>query len=270
MTNSKVTCLLVGLLCLFATVNSQCVTLYADYDQQGRSYKICSSGDMRDNWNDRVSSFVVAPGYTAQLYADYDYEGKAYGPYNAGSYNVPADFNDQLSSIRIIAARRCPTFYGDYNQQGGSFQQCISGDVSDDWNDQVSSFVVPAGYTIQLYSDDAYGGKLYGAYNAGSYNVPAEFNDQLSSIKVFAVRKCPTFYGDYNQQGDSFQQCSSGNVPSNWNDQVSSFVVPAGYSIQLYADGGYGGKRYGSYTAGSYNVPAEFNDQLSSFKIFIV
>jgi len=353
MTNSKLTCLLIGLLCLFATVNSQCITLYANSNQRGRSYNTCSSGNIPTNWNNRVSSFVVATGYTVQLYADNDYEGKstgpynagsynvpaelndrlsslrvfavdkcptfyadynqrgasfqqcisedvaakwndqvssfvvpagytvqlyanggstgkAYGPYSAGSYNVPAEFNDQLSSISIFAVRKCPTFYADSNQQGGSFQQCISGDLPSNWNDQVSSFVVPAGYTIQLYANNAYGGKIYGAYNAGSYNVPAELNDQLSSIKVYAVQKCPTFYGDYNQQGGSFQQCSSGNVPDNWNDQVSSFVVPAGYSIQLYADGAYGGKVYGPYTAGSYNVPAEFNDKLSSFKVFIV
>ena len=270
MKNSKVTYLIVGLLCLFATVNSQCVTLYANSNQRGRSYKTCSSGNVPNSWNDRVSSFVVASGYTVQLYADSDYEGKAYGPYNAGSYNVPAELNDQLSSLRVFAAKKCPTFYADYNQQGGSFQQCISEDVPANWNDQVSSFVVPAGYTVQLYADGAYGGKMYGAYSAGSYNVPAEFNDQLSSIRIFAAQKCPTFYADYNQQGSSFQQCISGNVPANWNDQASSFVVPAGYTIQLYADGAYGGKMYGAYNAGSYNVPAEFNDQLSSIKVYAV
>jgi len=270
MKNSQVIYLIVGLFCLFATINSQCVTLYANANQRGRSYNTCSSGNVPSNWNDRVSSFKVARGYTVQLYSDADYEGDSYGPYSAGSYNVPSEFNDDLSSLRVIAASSCPTFYSDYNQQGDSFQQCISGDVPGNWNDEVSSFVVPAGYTIQLYSDGNYGGDMYGAYNAGSYNVPSGFNDELSSIKVFAVSRCPTFYSDYNQQGDSFQQCSSGNVPSNWNDQVSSFVVPARYSIQLYADGGYGGRVYGPYNQGTYNVPSEFNDALSSVKIFIV
>lgn len=276
MKNSTIARLLILLVCLYVGANSQCVRFYADYNHQGQSFQQCSSGNLPANWNDRVSSFVVPNGYTVQLYTDGGYAGKRYGPYNAGSYNVPAEFNDQLSSVRISKAQtpthKCPTFYADYNHQGSSFQQCSSGNVAANWNDRVSSFVVPAGYTVQLYANNGYSGKSYGPYKAGSYNVPADFNDQLSSVKISQVQsqpqvKCPTFYDQKGLAGDSFQQCSSGNVPNKWDNKATSFVVPAGFAVYLYESANYQGKALGPYTQGTYDIPSSFNNRLSSIKI---
>ena len=149
-----------------------------------------------------------------------------------------------IGCLFINAYSQCPTFYTNSNQQGNSFQLCSNGNVPAQYNDQVSSFTVPAGYSVTLYSDGNFGGQVFGPYTQGSYNVPANFNDQLSSAAVSQIQNpnCVTFYTDANQQGNFFQLCSSGNVPGQYNDQVSSFVVPAGYSVTLYSDGGYGGQ----------------------------
>ena len=248
--------------------NPNCVTFYTDVDEQGDSFQLCSSGNIPGQYNDQVSSFVVPAGYSVTLYSDVGYGGQSAGPYTQGLHNVPANFNDQLSSARIsrVQAQNCPTFYTDANQQGNSFQLCSSGNVPGQYNDQVSSFTIPAGYSVTLYSNSGYGGQAVGPYTQGSYNVPANFNDQLSSVRVSRVqnRNCPTFYTDFNLKGNSFQLCSSGNVPAQWNDQVSSFYVPRGYVVRLYADGNYKGKSVGPYSQGSYNVLLSFNDQLSS------
>jgi len=275
MRNSTLTHLLIAL-CLFTAANSQCITFYADYDLGGDSFQLCSSGDVPANWNDQVSSFVVPAGYSVQLYQDYGYGGQALGPYSAGTYNVPSSFNDQLSSARIAyvqsqPSQNCPTFYDHKNLQGDSFQLCSSGDVPDQWNDEATSFIVPAGFTVYLYQYANFEGDSLGPYTQGTYNIPDSFNNRLTSAKIIKAqpvdRKCPTFYRDANQQGDSFQLCKSGNVPAEWNDQVSSFYVPRGYNVRLFEDGDRKGDCTQLYGQGSYNVPADFNDELSSVYI---
>jgi len=280
MNNSTLTCLIV-LICLYTTVSSQCVTFYADSNQRGNSFRLCKSGNVPADWNDRVSSFVVPSGLSVQLYQDGDYEGQVVGPYNRGSYNVPSNFNDQLSSVRIFSGnsqpqpprQNCPTFYDHKDLEGDSFQLCSSGDVPEQWNNEATSFVVPAGFTVYLYQHDDFEGDSLGPYTQGTYNIPDSFNNRLTSARIIrnsqqpSNRKCPTFYRDSNQQGDSFQLCKSGDVPDGWNDQVSSFYVPAGYYVRLYEDEDNKGKSYGFYKQGSYNVPAKLNDQLSSVTI---
>jgi len=279
MRNSTLTHLLIGLICLFGAVNSQCVTFYADYDFKGDSFRLCSSDDVPARWNDQVSSFVVPAGYSVQLYQDYGYGGQALGPYSAGKYNVPSSFNDQLSSARIARVQsqppkeNCPTFYEHKNLKGDSFQLCSSGAVPHKWNNEATSFTVPADFTVYLYQYDNFKGDSLGPYTEGTYNIPDSFNNRLTSAKIIkaqpkpAERKCPTFYRDANQQGDSFELCRSGNVPAAWNDQVSSFYVPRGYNVRLFEDAGRKGDCTRLYGQGSYNVPADFNDELSSVYI---
>ena len=274
---------LILLACLLATVFSQCPTFYADYNQQGTSFQLCSSDNVPGGFNDQISSFVVPAGYKVKLHGDSGFSGEFWGPYDKGSYNVPASFNDKLSSVSIFRTQdinnkpKCPTFYADIDLQGDSFQLCsTTNSLSNQWNDRISSFVIPEGYSVQLYADNNKGGESRGPYTGGIYNVPSSFNDQASSVVINNYKddnsdndnspdvRCPTFYTDVNQKGSKFQLCSSGNVPDGFNDKVSSFVVPAGYSVQLFPDYNNGGDQWGPYTEGVYAVPREFNDQLSS------
>ena len=279
---------LVLLACLLASVFSACPTFYSDYNLQGSSFQLCSSDNVPDGFNDRVSSFVIPSGWTAKLHGDYGFSGEFWGPYNPGTYNVPSSFNDKLSSVTVLqgqqggyqAKPRCPTFYADSDLQGNSFQLCSSSSsLPNGWNDRISSFIIPSGFSVQLYEDNNYGGEARGPYTEGNYNIPSSSNDEISSIVINNYKdndsnddnspnvRCPVFYADVNQRGASFQLCSSDNVPNGWNDRVSSFVVPAGYSLLLFPDYNYGGDQWGPYTEGVYNVPQEFNDQLSSVSI---
>ena len=89
----------------------------------------------------------------------------------------------------------------------------------------------------------------------------------LTCMHAAAYYQCPTFWVDYNQNGDYFQMCRSGGVSSYYNNQVSSFYVPPGYYVKLYQDYGYGGQSVGWYGQGYYNVPNYFNNQMSSVYI---
>ena len=311
---------------LTQTNNPKCPTFYRNENQHGDSFQMCSSGDVPDQWNDQTASFYVPFGYSVHLYQDSGFSGQDLGSYIQGSYNVP--IRGELSSIIIsqthtqtqtqtqTSNETCPTFYRDLNQQGDSFQLCSSGEVPDGWNDQASSLYVPKGYTVLLYQHSGFGGVNFGSYSQGSYNVPADYDNQLSSVIIsqsqsaVAIptataaantntttpaptnanttvtialpanapvaqaepsvqskptgRKCPTFYRDIDQQGDSFMLCSSGNVPSSWDNQVSSFYIPPGYHVRLYPKHKYNGRDFGIYSQGFYNVPSNYNDQLSS------
>ena len=99
-------CLLLVIGCLFiqAYSKSGCVTFYTDIDLQGDSFDLASNGNVPAKYNDKVSSFTVPEGFTATLYKDVEYKGQSLGPYTEGTYNVPSDFNDQLSSVKVQKA----------------------------------------------------------------------------------------------------------------------------------------------------------------------
>jgi len=164
-------------------VFSSCVSFFTDGDFKGNKFTMCSSGNVPNQYNDQVSSFIVPAGVTLTMYWDSDYNGKSLGPYTEGRYNMPSNFNDQVSSA-VINVKKCVIFFTDGDFHGDAFQMCSSGNVPSRYNDQVSSFIVPAGVTVTLYWDNDYGGKSSGPYTGGSYNVPGNFNDQLSSVKI--------------------------------------------------------------------------------------
>ena len=276
MTNFSLVSYIVLLLCLQTTINSQqtCPTFYAAANLQGNSFQMCSGGFVDPEWSE-ISSIYVPPGYSVHLYHDTGDFGEDFGLFTQGSYNsvsisgtnvINVSYN-QVQNQTQTSNQTCPTFYRNENQQGDSFQMCSSGDVPGDWNDQASSFYIPAGYLVVLYEDSDYNGQSIGPYGQGSSNLPVNFDKKLSSVIVSqpSTQNCPTFYKQNNQQGDSFQMCSSGDVPSGWNDQALSFYVPPSYSVQLYQDSGFSGQNLGSYTEGSYDVPT--NGQLSSVMV---
>ena len=264
---------IVLLICLRTTINSQqvCPTFFTGTDLQGSSFHMCSSGDVPSEYNNLARSVYVPPGYLVQLYEQISFDGQSLGSYTQGSYSV---LIVGLSSVIVssvqtqtqtqTSSQTCPTFYRNEDRQGDSFQMCWSGEVPNGWNDQVSSFSIPAGYLVLMYKDSGYNGQSIGPYGQGSSNLPVNFDKQLTSVIVSQLQNCPTFYTQSNQQGDSFRMCSSGDVPSEWNDRALSLYVPSGYSVQLFKDSGFS-ENLGSYTQGSYSLLS--NLQLSSVMV---
>jgi hypothetical protein len=234
------------------------------------------------------------------IYQDYNLGGNKMVMCESG--NVPANWNDQASSITIPAGWRatlyrdynyggpslnveegtwsapsgwndqlsslviypgCPVFFRDYSLSGPYFVQCQSGNVAGSWNDQVSSIYVPNGFSLTLFRDYGYGGPSTTA-GPGTWSAPSGWNDQLSSIQF--TKACPVFYQDYGLSGPSFVACASGNVDPTWNDRVSSILVPAGWRLTLFRDYNYGGPST-TATPGTWSAPSGWNDQLSSFRV---
>jgi hypothetical protein len=85
-----------------------------------------------------------------------------------------------------------PSFYGDINFSGGAFS--LSSDssfVGWDWNDRISSVIVPAGQTVTLYEHSDFGGQSLtltsDAADLRQFAGPGPgntWNDAVSSIRI--------------------------------------------------------------------------------------
>ena len=257
---------------LFITTNSKCPVIYNDFFQQENSFQLCSSANIPGQFSNQTSSFYVTFGYLVTLYTETNFGGQNVGRYSLGAYNVPNDFFRQISSVRVskIQDQNCVAFFTESEYQGDTFQLCSSGDIPSQWNGQVDSVIVPYGYAVKVYSETGYRGKTYNdPYTAGPHNVVGSLNSKVGSFIIFPVQNqdCITFYTGYNQQGRTFQMRLSRNVPIQWNNQASSFVVPSGYSVQLFEDNHYEGDVFGPYAEGTYNIQSNFKNELSSVLI---
>ena len=130
-----------------------------------------------------VQSLVVPPGYLLDLYSPSRFVYDDIGSYTQGSYNIDGAKIGTFT-ISKIEDPTCATFYTNYNQSGNSFQLCSSGNVPSLWNDKVSSFSVPPGHLLQLHQNINQTGGAKGPYTEGSYNLPRDSIDQLSSITI--------------------------------------------------------------------------------------
>lgn len=77
-----------------------CITLYRDYGPSGDSYVQCSSGNVPAEWNDQISAIVVPSSWHIVAYRDYNRRGPSVR-IGSGTWSAPAEWNDQISYLRI-------------------------------------------------------------------------------------------------------------------------------------------------------------------------
>jgi hypothetical protein len=214
------------------------------------------------------------------------------------------------------------TFYQDADYAGAASGAKVQGDYAalpaDVPNDWMSSLKVPAGWTVQAYSEGNFGGTLC-TFTADTAFVGTGCNDAMSSFRIrtagsptltptrtptrtptpagptFTPTRTPTrtntpvgptatrtrtptpvsptgvtFYQDANYGGLASGMKAKGDyatmpadVPNDW---MSSLRVPAGWIVDAYANGNFGGAVC-TYTADTSWVGAACNDVMSSFRI---
>ncbi|HSU28320.1 MAG TPA: beta/gamma crystallin-related protein [Chitinophagaceae bacterium] len=148
-------------------------------------------------------------------------------------------------------------------------------------NDQLSSFRVPAGYTIRLYIDDNFKGPQTD-YSEDVSCLPLGLNNKVSSVYISYNgnnnnglwgnnnnNEGVTLYKDCNYQGYS-KTLGEGSFKvyelGIGNDQLSSIRVPNGYSISLFEDDYFKGATT-KYDDDISCLPAYWNERTSSVTI---
>ena len=230
--------------------NNNMATLYENCNYGGR-WSSLSAG--YHDWNglgipnDALSSLRLPGGWSITLYENSGYKGRS-TTYNGSINCLPADWNDRVSSVIVSSTGGGGNNNNNNNNSGNNnnnwgggvtlFQDCnyrgnnsMLGTGYYNWNqlgidnDQLSSFRVPAGYSITLYTDANYRGRRI-SYNNDVNCLSGEWNDQISSVYV-------TY--NYNNSGNN----NNTNINNNWG------------SVILYEDENFGGRSV-SLGAGSY------------------
>jgi hypothetical protein len=171
----------------------------------------------------------------------------------------------------ISVSRGCLTFYLDTETGGDPFVLCNSANIPLEWNDQVSSIVVPSGWRATIYQDNDFSGESLDIFEGTTnWGIDDPWNDKLSSVVIYAG--CPVLFQDYDLSGPSFVMCESGDVPVDWKNQVSSIYVPSQWTVTVYQDFDYGflGNSMDNavdISVGIWNAPDDQNDMIASVTI---
>lgn len=175
-------------------------------------------------------------------------------------------------------AAKCVEFYQHANFKGKKWSWCGKRPNFKDWNDEVSSIIVPEGKIIAVYEHTKKKGKSTLFEGRVSY-VGKDFNDKISSWKTVtgSLSNCVRAYKDTSYKGTVWYFCpSSYGLPkadhSKWNDQISSVKLPSGKYAKFCVDLGHsGGKPVGktlcrTYFKNTANVGSTLNDKFSFLK----
>lgn len=159
------------------------------------------------------------------------------------------------------------TIYADANFQGASKGLDVgrynSGDLGIG-NDKLTSLRVASGYKVSLFSDGNYSGPRMVCVRDTPYVGP-NVNDKISSIIVEPIGTPNVIlYEDGNFQGWS-AEIGPGSYNGGFglaNDHISSAIIPSGYRVRMFVDGGFSGAMKDCYS--DQADMGSFNDAVSS------
>ncbi|KNY27067.1 beta/gamma crystallin-related protein [Pseudobacteroides cellulosolvens] len=205
---------------------------------------------------------------------DTTFEDQGYGKYTFGEMKAA---NNNVALFVFETASQFPKIYkhGDYQGYNvalapGKYTLTQLNNIGVE-NDDISSIVIPSGYTAYLYEDDNFGGTVKTLTSDVNSLASIDFNDKLSSLEI--VSELPTVYQDINHDGyavtlapGKYTLAQLENLGIS-NDDLSSIEVPDGYTVYLYQHDNFGGevKTLIDDEADFRNL--SFNDEVSSILV---
>ncbi|MFZ9388266.1 MAG: beta/gamma crystallin-related protein [Chitinophagaceae bacterium] len=284
--------------------NQGMATLYEDCNYRGR-YNQLSAG--YHDWNamgirnDQLSSIRLPRGWSITLYADANFRGGS----TTYSYDIsclPSDWNDRVSSV-LISNRGNNSGGGGYNPGGGSnegvtlYENCNYRGISRtlgtgyfDWNqmgvnnDALSSFRVPRGYSITIYSDARYRGRS-ATYTSDMSCLASDWNDQVSSVYIsrnYGGGGNNNNNNDYNNsviiyEDENFSGRSASVGPGSYSNMrqlgfpdnaLSSIQLPRGWRVVLYDQPNFRGSSYTVLRTKDRFMISGWSDRASSMIVY--
>ena len=155
-------------------------------------------GSSGKHWHNKISSFKIPYNYVIKA-EDHTpatlHSAKAPRQrtrYYAGNVpNVGSYMNDRASKMQLMywpdVYKKCVRAHRDHRYTGEQYLLCqdniISGSYVSDWNDRISSFIVPQGKKIRFCQDSDMTGKCV-VYKTSQYELNSTYNDSFSSFEV--------------------------------------------------------------------------------------
>ncbi|HDY8011721.1 TPA: anthrax toxin-like adenylyl cyclase domain-containing protein [Vibrio vulnificus] len=173
-----------------------------------------------------------------------------------GLLNDTDDFVQSGTGVQLFE-------HGNYMGRSIVIGESISNLSDLNFNDIMSSFIIPEQWKVEFYEHADFKGKKY--TRSGSGNGPV--HDKISSVKIISKpeEQKISLFENYNYSGKVVQITE--DVPYlgqvDFNDKLSSFKIPNGWQVVFYEDADYKGKKYTRSGSGS----APVNDKISSIKI---
>uniref|UniRef100_UPI0024959C21 beta/gamma crystallin-related protein n=1 Tax=Algibacter mikhailovii TaxID=425498 RepID=UPI0024959C21 len=194
---------------------------------------------------------------------------------------ISSNFNDQVSSIKVYEYVAPPlpsvtTLFGNGNYTGTSWALGV-GDYPDVTlegitDNDVSSIEIEAGYVVELYSEQDYGGEVLILESNIAYLTNSNFNDQVSSIKVYKEPAILTLFEYDNFEGTSWElnlgeyaDISNEGIPVN---AINSLKLMDDYVVELYPDLNFAGVPLVLKSDTSYFIDMSYSNNVESVKVF--
>ncbi|MBC6493045.1 hypothetical protein ACFSQD_00830 [Flavihumibacter stibioxidans] len=214
--------------------------------------------------NNAISSLHIPEGMVIELFQEINFRGTSTGRITTDNRCLGDYWNNTASSARIyyntggwipptapphIANNGSITIYTGCNYIGkaNNFEQGNFANLRASLNNQpAGSIMIPAGLTVEFYSQPNYGGYLMGKYTANKPCIQSNIQYRAASMRVYASGG--NTGGSANAGVIVYTGCNfAGNKrilgPGNYNNittsgyiSPSSFRVPPGYQIELFSE----------------------------------
>ena len=144
----------------FGFLGQTCIHAYEDKNYKGTRWDFCinpRSNPPLSEFNDKISSLKIPPGYVVKAYEHSDTSGSGH-PYILDVPDLAKGLNDEISWMKIeeFETSKCIKFYEDKDYNGESWDFCSGSQTvipvpsHSGWNDKFSSIVVPKGMKINV------------------------------------------------------------------------------------------------------------------------
>ncbi len=202
------------------------------------------------------------------------FEDQGYGKYTFGEIKA---VNNNVALFVFETASQFPKIYKHSNYQGynvalapGKYTLTQLENIGVE-NDDISSIIIPSGYTAYLYENNNFGGTVKTLTSDVNNLASIGFNDKLSSLEI--VADLPKVYQDINYEGygvslapGKYTLAQLENLGIS-NDDLSSIEVPDGYTVYLYQHDNFGGEVKTLIRDEADFRNLSFNDEVSSILV---
>uniref|UniRef100_UPI0026213BC1 T9SS type A sorting domain-containing protein n=1 Tax=uncultured Maribacter sp. TaxID=431308 RepID=UPI0026213BC1 len=230
-----------------------------------------------------ASSLQIEPGYVVELYSEKDFEGEMVVLKENSSFLGFSDFNDKVSSTKVyeITAATVVTFFRNGSYEGTSWEFGI-GDYADITlegmlDNDASSLQIEPGYVVELYSEKDFEGEVLALEENISFLGTSDFNDKVSSIKIYEFIETPiptvaTLFQHSSYSGISWElgigDFADITLEGISDNDASSLQIEPGYVVELYSEKNFEGEVLILDSDTGFLSNSSFNDITSSVKIY--